>query len=90
MPPLLIADDKTKRCLFEFGFNTAAAPQGTMWDFQQKKTKKQKNGWIDDRIAVKWFRKGNKNFLSSAAHNAFSLTTVHFSTHHMTKDAVSS
>ena len=47
MPPMLVVKGKTTRCLH--GFNTDAAPVGTMWEFQQ-------NGWMTDVIGEKWFK----------------------------------
>jgi len=47
MPPMLVVKGKTTRCLH--GFNTDAAPVGTMWDFQQ-------NGWMTDVIGEKLFK----------------------------------
>jgi len=44
---MLVVKGKTTCCLH--GFNTDAAPIGTMWEFQQ-------NGWMTDVIGEKWFK----------------------------------
>lgn len=46
MPPMLIVKGKTHRCLHTF--NTAEAPEGTVWTYQ-------KSGWITDSIGEQWF-----------------------------------
>ena len=46
MPPMFVAKGKTTASLH--GFNTAAAPPGTMWSFQP-------NGWMTDELGEKWF-----------------------------------
>ncbi|KAK3096889.1 hypothetical protein FSP39_004441 [Pinctada imbricata] len=47
MPPMFIVKGKTSRSLH--GFNTEAAPEGSMWGFQEK-------GWMTDSLGEIWFR----------------------------------
>ena len=46
MPPMLIVKGKTSKSLY--GYNTAEAPDGTAWTFQE-------NAWINENIALEWF-----------------------------------
>ena len=47
MPPMLIVKGKTNISLH--GFNTSAAPTGSIWTFQDK-------GWMTDEIGGMWFK----------------------------------
>ncbi|KAK3104222.1 hypothetical protein FSP39_025431 [Pinctada imbricata] len=47
MPPMMIVKGKTSKSLY--GFNTAEAPENTIWTFQEK-------AWMNDSIMLQWFR----------------------------------
>ncbi|KAL5015325.1 hypothetical protein ScPMuIL_009595 [Solemya velum] len=47
MPPMLIVKGKTSKSLF--GYNTADAPENTVWTYQAK-------AWMDETISEQWFR----------------------------------
>ena len=48
MPPMFVAKGTTTASLH--GFNTAAAPHGTMWSFQP-------NGWMTDELGENGLQK---------------------------------
>ena len=47
MPPMFVVKGKTSASLH--GFNTEAAPEDSIWTFEE-------NGWMNDTIGEKWFR----------------------------------
>lgn len=49
MPPMFEVKGKISASLH--GFNTEAAPEDSIWIFQE-------NGWMNDKIGEKWFRSG--------------------------------
>ncbi|XP_060600129.1 uncharacterized protein LOC132753652 [Ruditapes philippinarum] len=57
MPPLMIVKGKTQRSLYSW--NTAAAPQGTKWSFQE-------NAWMTETICKDWFEEIFLPFCGSA------------------------
>ena len=47
MPPMFVVKGKTSASLH--GFNTEAAPVGSIWSYQE-------NGWMTDVLGEKWFK----------------------------------
>ncbi|XP_062596590.1 uncharacterized protein LOC134258049 [Saccostrea cucullata] len=47
MPPMLVVKGKTKKSLY--GYNTAEAPENSMWTFNDR-------AWMDEELGEQWFK----------------------------------